>query len=113
MTLQQLKNKNICQRHSSEVFLFNEQLSYAHLELTVGLVCDGYADIEDLHLEEVDGLYYQKRPASICLPLPDEWMEVFTKGEEVPQSLDLSYDMIRKTLKKAGGFSKLTQMIVQ
>jgi hypothetical protein len=39
---------------------------------------------DDLELEEVDGIYYPVKPFSICKPLPDEWMEVFTKGEEVP-----------------------------
>ncbi len=79
-TLQQLKNKDTCQRHSSEVFLFNDKMEYCNLELTVGLICDGEADLDELSLEESEGIYYHTRPNSICMPLPDEWMEVFTNG---------------------------------
>lgn len=50
----------------------------------MGLICDGEADLDELSLKEADGIYYHSRPSSICLPLPDEWMEVFTKGEQVP-----------------------------
>lgn len=45
-TLQQLKSKDTCQRHSSEVFLFNSNHEYCNLELTVGLICDGEADLD-------------------------------------------------------------------
>jgi len=60
--------------------LFNQELKYCNLELTVGLTCDGEVEIDQFALEEVDGIFYHKRPLTICKPLPDEWMEVFTRG---------------------------------
>lgn len=76
-------------------------MEYCNLELNVGLICDGEADLDELSLEETDGIYYHTRPMSICSPLPDEWMEVFTKGEEVPgKSQELSYEDIHKEVPK-------------
>jgi len=46
----------------------------------MGLTCDGEVEIDQFALEEVDGIFYHKRPLTICKPLPDEWMEVFTRG---------------------------------
>jgi len=31
LTLQQLKNRDLCQRHSSEVFLFDKKMNYCNL----------------------------------------------------------------------------------
>lgn len=45
-TLQKLKNRDDCQRHSSEIFLFDEKLRHCNLELTVGLICDGVAAVD-------------------------------------------------------------------
>lgn len=74
LTLQELKNKATCQRHGSEVFLFDKQLNYCNLEVTVGLVCDGDVEGEGLSLHEVQGVYYPSEPPGSSLPLPDEWM---------------------------------------
>lgn len=65
----------------------------------MGLICDGEVGSDhELQLAEVDGLYFPAKPHSICKPLPDEWMEVFTKGEEVPtHAKELSYEEIRQS----------------
>ena len=45
---------------------------------------------------ESDGLFYPSRPVSMSRPLPEEWMEVFTKGEQVCTSIrELSYEEIK------------------
>ncbi len=41
-TLESFHNKKSCQRHSSEVYLFDSGLRYCNMELTTGLICDGY-----------------------------------------------------------------------
>lgn len=82
-TLSCLKNKETCQRHSLEIYLFDDKMKYCNLELTVGMVCDGLFDDEGLDLEKCNNLYWGKMYS--CDPLPDEWMEVFTNGEEVPK----------------------------
>ena len=69
--MQALKNRDTCQRHSSEIFLFDEHLKYCNLELTVGLICDGEVDEEGLELEGVDGIYFANHGISVCHPLPD------------------------------------------
>lgn len=96
--MQALKNRDTCQRHSSEIFLFDEHLKYCNLELTVGLVCDGEVTGDGLGLvESTDGIFYSQNEVSVCHPLPDEWMEVFTKGESVPtHSHELAYNDIKQ-----------------
>ena len=47
------------------------------------MLCDGVYDDEGLDLEKCNNLYWGKTYS--CEPLPDEWMEVFTNGEEVPK----------------------------
>jgi hypothetical protein len=71
-TMQALKNRDTCQRHSSEIFLFDEHLKYCNLELTVGLTCDGEVSGDGLTLAEgPDGIFYSQNAVSVCHPLPD------------------------------------------
>ena len=66
--------------------------------MTVGLICDGEVSGEGLQLAEgTDGIFYSQNAVSVCHPLPDEWMEVFTKGESVPtHSHELGYNDIKQ-----------------
>ena len=104
LTLQQFKSRDTCQRHGSEVFLFDKQLKYCNLELTVGLICDGQKNADDLALKENGGVYYSDKLLTTYLPLPSEWMEVFTKGQYIPSlAKEFNYEeikhgeMLRKT----------------
>lgn len=80
-TLQNFSNKTQCQRHSCEVLLFDEEYTYANLELNVGLICDG---LSELHKgveksSNDDRLYFPNRMHRNCKPLPAEWIEVLTE----------------------------------
>jgi hypothetical protein len=63
----------------------------------VGLICDGETDPDGLNLQETGGIYYSVSPHKTCLPLPNEWMEVFTRGEYAPsREVELSYEAIKE-----------------